>query len=267
MRSFFLWIFTVIAAGMAFGLPASKAVNADQMLDRIPVIVGGYRFEPYVDESGGVARKFIQLLNDHQSTYAFQFMEMPARRRYDLMREGRIDALLFEMMVWGWQDMADQVSVTKPLLTGSELFIALKPINGPTEHLFEGISTKRLALTLGYHYGFADFNADPDHLKARFDVVFSEFQRFSLRHVLAGTADLAVVNDAFLERENRRDIGLSHQVVASPKPDQCYQLPVMLRAGGPINLAEMTALLDALKTSGALRGFFEQESMGRFLVW
>lgn len=256
---------------MVAGLLPGRADAEDNVLQgRIPVVVGGYQFEPYVDENGGVSRAFVAFLNRAQDTYDFQFLEIPARRRYDLMREGKLDALFFEMMVWGWEGRADLVATTPTVLTGSELFVARKEAATDahdTDDLFDDLHGKRLALTLGYHYGFADFNADPDYLRENHDVIFSEHQRYTLRHVLAGTADLAVVNDAYLDRVFQKHETLKDKIIVSPTPDQCYALPVMVRKGGPIPLADMTALLARLKASGELEAFFEQEGLGRFLVW
>lgn len=251
-------------------LPGRAGATDNALQSRIPVVVGGYQFEPFVEENGGVSRALVAFLNKAQDTYDFQFLEIPARRRYDLMDEGKLDALFFEMMVWGWENRADLVATTPTVLTGSELFVARKDAASgadDTDGLFDDMYGKRLALTLGYHYGFAEFNADPDYLRENYDVIFSEYQRYTLRHVLAGTADLAVVNDSYLDRAFQKDEALRDRIIVSPTPDQCYALPVMVRKGGPIPLADMTALLARLKASGELAAFFEQEGLGRFLVW
>lgn len=234
--------------------------------ERQVVVVGGYQFEPYVEVSGGVAPQFLQLLNDKQDQFEFRFLEIPARRRYSLMQARRIDMILFEMQAWGWEDKADLVAVTPPLLSGAEVFVTRAEEYQQDPKIFERLQSKKLALTLGYHYGFAGFNASPDFLKKTYDVVLSDFQRHTLRHVIAGSADLAVVNEAFLERAFRETPDLRYRLKVSPKPDQEYRLPVMVRKNGPINVADVIALFDQLQKTGELQAFFERQGLGKFLL-
>lgn len=248
---------TVLGAVGAFLQPAWAAP--------VPVIVGGYQFEPFVEETGGVTKDLIAFLNAEQSDYEFRFLAIPARRRYDLIREGKLDLLMFEMAVWGWQDMANQIETTAPLLDGQEVFVA-RGDNPVGASVFNNPTARRLALTIGYHYGFADFNADPNFLKNHFDVVFAEYQRHTLRHVLAGTADVALVNNAFLERTLIREPELRSQLITSPKSDQHYELPLLIRRGGPLSADRMAAILSRLNTEKKLRPFFENQGLGRFLI-
>lgn len=253
---------------LVFGLAMVAASEAGaESRERQTVIVGGYQFEPFVDVTGGVAPKFLQLLNDRQDQFEFRFLEIPARRRYSLMQAGKVDMILFEMLAWGWEDKAALVAVTPPLLSGAEVFISRAEDYRQDPQIFERLQSKKLALTLGYHYGFAGFNANPDFLKKTYDVVLSDFQRYTLRHVLVGSADLAVVNEAFLERAFIQAPDLRYRLKVSPKPDQQYRLPVMVRKNGPISEADVVALLHQLEKSGELRAFFEAEGLGKFLMF
>ncbi|MEX0300365.1 MAG: ABC transporter, partial [Kordiimonas sp.] len=62
---------------------------------------GGYAFEPFVEGTIGVSPGFVALLNSNQREYRFEFVEIPAQRRYRLLEEGKIDAIFFEMLQWG----------------------------------------------------------------------------------------------------------------------------------------------------------------------
>ncbi|SDE69504.1 extracellular solute-binding protein, family 3 [Kordiimonas lacus] len=252
------WVWVISAGGVA---------AADQPSGPTRVIVGGYPFEPFVEENAGVSVAFTAFLNDMQKDYLFAYRQIPARRRYEQMSEGRIDMIFFEMPVWGWQDRMEQVEATPVLLSGAEVMVARTgdAMAAGGEAYFGDLSARKLALTLGYHYGFADYNADPEYLKARFDVVFSDSQRHSLRQLLAGGADIAIVNNAFLARQMRLYPELEQDLLVSMTPDQRYDLPLLVRRGGPISAAEMTDLLTRLSKSGALQTFFTEEGLDRFL--
>lgn len=209
---------------------------------------------------------FTAFLNDMQKDYLFAYREIPARRRYEQMSEGRIDMIFFEMPVWGWEDRAAAVEATPVLLTGAEVMVArAADAAGQGEAYFQNLRERRLALTLGYHYGFANFNADPDYLKSNFDVVFSNSQRVSLRQLIAGGADIAIVNNAFLARELRLEPALEQKLMVSSTPDQRYDLPILVRRSGPVSAKAMTDLLARLHSSGALQTFFTEQGLDRFL--
>ncbi|MCJ9429706.1 transporter substrate-binding domain-containing protein [Kordiimonas marina] len=228
--------------------------------------VGGYQFEPFVGGAHAVTPALIERLNKIQSDYHFVFVPIPAQRRYQLMRSGAIDVLMFEMPTWGWADAGISVEVTRPILSGHEVFVARKgswdASLKPDDRL-----KRRMALTLGYHYAFADFDADQKFLKSHFDVMFAETQTQGLKYLVAGTVDLAIVSDMFLACSQKRDKALAGKVEIIPPHDQDYHLPLMVRAGAPITAANLGAMLDTLKRSGQLHSFFEHQGLGQFLVY
>ena len=68
---------------------------------------------------------------------------------------------IFENPQWGWQDIdAEAVDMR---LEDAELFVARKEALRDQSY-FEQLEGKRLALYRGYHYGFAQFNSDPEFL-------------------------------------------------------------------------------------------------------
>jgi len=221
----------------------------------ITVKVGGYEFEPFVEHGLGISAAFLTLLNGHQNRYNFVFVPIPARRRYVLMQRGAIDAILFEMPRWGWQKHQDDIEVTASVLKASEAFFALKS-NAKGLAVFNDLAGSKLALTHGYHYAFADFNADQAYIRSRFDVVFADSQRNVLRHLITGNAAMAVLSDLFLYREFARNPALKDKIIRAPQNDQTYDLPLLVRRGGAISARELTNILDQLQTYGRLKKFF-----------
>ena len=230
------------------------------------VTVGGYQFEPFVDGTSGVSPDLIALLNQSQSDVRFDFVLIPAQRRYERMQSGKIDMLMFEMAAWGWQDKAVPVETTAPLLSGHEAFVARRD-RWDTALPPEDRLTRKLALTLGYHYAFAGFNADQKYLKSHYDVVFAETQTKVLKHLLAGNADIAIVSDLFLTTAMIKDPSIDRVVVTVSPPDQLYDLPLMVRKSAPVTAAELGKMLKALKKDSKLQQFFAVRGLGDFLVY
>jgi polar amino acid transport system substrate-binding protein len=250
---------------LPFFLFSSAAVAMQQETAQTLVKVGGYEFEPFVEKGQGITPAIVTLLNDLQSEYKFEFVSIPAQRRYSLMEGGKIDAVFFEMQRWGWENHQEHVETTRPLIKASEAFFALKA-NPEGERVFADIKNKQLALTLGYHYAFADFNADQDYISERFNARFAPSQRVALRLMLAGSTDLVILSDIFLYREMARNPALKGQVIRAPKVDQEYALPLMVRKNGPITAARLEKCLDKLEKSGALAAFFADFGSASLLI-
>lgn len=242
-----------------------SSIVRDGSTDRQIVVVGGYQFEPFVSPQDGVSREFIDLLNNVQDTYEFKFRNITAPERYGAMARGQIDMILFEEAVWGWGEQPVQVDVTAPILSGAEVLVG-RAGEFRGNLLYTALKNRRLALTTGYHYGFADFNADPDYLRANFNVIFADHQHDTLSLLLAGKADIAVLNEAFLERAYSADPSLRALLVQADRHDQDYALPIMVRRNGPVTAAALNGILTEMRRTGQLTTFFNFQGLGRFVL-
>lgn len=231
---------------------AAVGVRADDK--PIPVRVGGYQFEPFVEGSGGLSIAFAKFLSEQQNNYRFEFMEIPARRRYDLLMSGKIDMIFFELPLWGWNEQADDIVTSTPLIRGQEVFVARRdhPLGLA---VFDALHKRRIALTFGYHYAFAGLASDPDDIRARYNVVFAQQQLYTLRHLVSGNADLAVLNDMFLARQIENNASLADILRVGERVDQRYELPVLMRRGGPISVKALNEILEQLKADGRFSAF------------
>ncbi len=231
----------------------------------VVVKVGGYPFEPFVEDGLGVTPAFLTMLNGRQSKVRFQFMTIPAQRRYELMARGVIDAVFFEMPVWGWQEFADQIDVSKPILYGREMFVAMAR-NPAGENLFTLSPASKVALTLGYHYAFTDFRSDQAYIRTKVDAVFAEKLSETLRYLQSGAVDVGVMSNIFLFHEFQRRPELRDKLLLSKKTDHEYALPLIVRKGGAISANDLDAIIERATADGSLPAFFAGFGLGDMVI-
>lgn len=220
------------------------------------VRVGGYEFPPFVESDAGgkhsgLTLDMIAALNAAQSKYEFTFVPVSARRRYADLQEGRFDAMFFESPEWGWMGKSYPVDFSNVFLRGGEVFITQAQA-GRGQDFFADIKGKRIVGILGYHYGFANFEGDPDALTKQFSIKLVNSHRSSIEMVAAGRTDVAVVTDAYLWSYLKKNPGAADKVLVSDRYDQIYNHRIMVRRGGPVDAAAINALLADLDKAGTL---------------
>ena len=253
----------IMLVAMFFVAGFTSALLADDAPVRVRV--GGYQFEPFVEGEKGVSIAFVKFLNARQNRYVFEFVEIPARRRYELLADGKIDMVFFEMPLWGWTDIAGKVETTTPLVRGSDVMVSREdhPLGS---QVFDELQKRKIAVTFGYHYGFSGFSADPDHIRTKFNVIFAKTQRHALKHVLTGNADIAIVSDAFLDNETREQPALAATLRIADRVDQRYELPLLVRRMGPIGAGALNQILTEVIADGSFGRFLADEGLSGFSV-
>lgn len=238
----------VVALG--FGLGCGSAFAAEL------VRVGGYDFPPFVEmEAGGAAKgltvDMIDALNKAQSQYEFRFVPTSARRRYADVGAGLFDLIFFESPEWEWTAKGAAVDFSNVFLQGGEVYIApAKPGRG--QEWFSDLRGKRLVGILGYHYGFANYVADPDVLGKDWGMKLVNNHRSSIEMVLADRMDVGVVTDSYLWAYLARNPAAQERLLISDRFDQRYHHRVLVRRGGAIDVDSINRLLAGLEKDGTL---------------
>jgi polar amino acid transport system substrate-binding protein len=220
----------------------------------LQVRVGGYQFAPFVEfgqdgRASGLTLDLIEAMNQFQQDYQFIFIATEPTLRYKEFSAQRFDMLLFENKAWGWQNYP--VDSSQPYLTGGERYIA-KALPGRDQQYFTALSDKRLVGIRGYHYRFADFVDDPDVLHNRFNINLIDSNAGSIRMVLSGRADIAVVTQSFLTRYFQHHPTLRAQLLVSDHFDQHYQHTALIRRGMALDAEAIDELLSAMQAQGQL---------------
>lgn len=249
---------TLLAPIMAMLLLCAGFSTASAYADHentVVVRVGGYPFEPFVEDEQGITVEFLELLNRSQDQIHFDMISIPSQRRYELMRREVIDAVFFEMPVWGWQNYEADIAVSSPILRGTEIFVARRE-EGGKEAMFNLHPERKVAVTLGYHYAFANFRSDQNHIRSVVDAVFAEKISQTLRYLRSGAVDLAVMSDIFLLSQYQRAPHLKSELAIGPIADHDYSLPVIVHKNAPITAQQIDDLVEQLQRSGELEAFF-----------
>ena len=120
--------------------------------------------------------------------------------------------VFFEMPKWGWSKSKVPIEETREILTGKEVYLALKK-PGRDQSYFKNITTKRIAAISGYHYGFANFNSDPKWLKKHFNISLTQNHTTNIRVLRADRVDISIVNVSYLQKYFKENSGVRSHIL------------------------------------------------------
>ncbi len=234
-------------------LASSAMTNADTLENKITVKVGGYQFAPFVEVDhqsvSGLTLDLIALLNQEQSKYHFSFILTSPKRRYLDFERKQFDALFFESIHWSWKDK--NILASDVFLTGGEVYISSKQDN-KTQAYFDSITKKSLVGILGYHYGFADFNANEMELKKAFNIQLVHSPSTIINQVLANKSNIGIITKSYLKKQMKQQTNLANEILISNKFDQEYQHTILMRNNSQPSITEINHLIKTIQGNGQL---------------
>ena len=241
----------LLAAGVA--LLAMQA-NAAQV-----VRIGAAHFPPYTirPERGadtGLLPELVAALNGLQKEFEFVIVPTSIPRRFRDFEQGRIDMAIFENPDWDWQHIPHETVDMK--LEDAEIFVARK-VQGRDQSYFDQLGGKRLALFSGYHYAFAQFNADPKYLAENFNATLTYSHDSNLLMILRDRADIALVTRSYLSDYMGRNQDEASRLMVSERIDQTYRHYALLRPQSPLRGEQFDAMLQALRDNGTMLRIFQ----------
>ncbi|MBV4467180.1 transporter substrate-binding domain-containing protein [Pseudomonas sp. SWRI79] len=222
------------------------------------VRVGAAHFPPYTvrPESGadtGLLPQLMEALNQLQTDYRFELVPTSIPRRFNDFKEGRVDMAIFENPDWGWKDIPH--TLVDMGLEDAEIFVAQKKPDRD-ENYFKDLTGKRLALYSGYHYEFANFNADPKYLADAYKATLTYSHDSNLLMVLRARADIALVTRSYLSDYLLRNEKVGEQLLVSQRIDQVYHHYALIRPQAPITGEAFGKLLQGLRDNGQMLKIF-----------
>lgn len=254
-----LWIRGLLGlGGLLMALSLAGPLAAAQQ-----VKVAGVHFPPYVinpekTPAEGLLPLLLDALNQAQDEFQFVLVPTSVPRRFQDFEKGRFDLAIFENPDWGWRAIPH--AAVDMGLEDAEVFVAHAEA-GRGEAFFNRLRGKRLALYNGYHYAFADFNAEPDFLQKAFNATLTYSHDSNLMMVLRNRTDIALVTRSYIGDFLDRHPQYAGQLLVSQRIDQLYRHHVLVRPGAPIKAEQVAALLDQLRSNGRL-----EEIFGRYQI-
>jgi len=228
-------------------------------LAQVTIKVGGYHFPPFVEwnniQYSGLTLDLLEQMNQFQKKYKFVFIPTSSKRRYIDFKTYSFDVLFFECIQWGWQNQPLESS--RVFLKGGEVYITKKTPD-KTQDFFSDFKGKSILGYLGYHYGFANFNADEQFLKSNYNAEMTLSHDGNIRAIVKGRADIAVITISYLKRFLLTHPEVNDQILISDKKDQIYNHTILMRKHGPISATDMNLLLDDLEKNSILPILFKK---------
>lgn len=231
------------------------------------VKVGMIIFPPFIEQESqnapytGIAVELLERMNAFQNAYRFVPVITSAPRKQRDFTGGVYDMMLFDDLNWGWQGYS--VDASKIILRGDgEVYIALAK-EGRGEEYFADFQKKKMIGTRGYHYQFADFNADADYLKKTFNMLLPTNPQSCIEMILKERGDIAVVTKSYLFRYLTEHPETKDKLLISKKMDQEYRHTIIIRQGIRLSVAELNAMLDSMEQQGILQALWASNGLDK----
>ncbi|WPN28585.1 transporter substrate-binding domain-containing protein [Pseudomonas sp. P5_109] len=246
-----------MASRLLLAMLAVSAMVPSQAAQQVRI--GAAHFPPYTvrPESGadtGLLPQLVEALNASQSDYRFVLVPTSIPRRFGDFKQGRIDMAIFENPAWGWEDIPH--TAVDMGLEDAEIFVAQR-LPDRQQSYFADLSGKRLALFSGYHYEFANFNAEPQYLTKNYNATLTYSHDSNLLMVLRGRADIALVTRSYLNDYFLRNLKVANELLVSDRIDQIYHHYAIVRPAAPISGEAFGKLLQGLRDNGQMLRIFD----------
>ncbi|MCM2352277.1 MAG: ABC transporter substrate-binding protein [Pseudobdellovibrio sp.] len=243
----------IVATFCLFFSLNQNCVSASTPLEKKPLIVkvGVVHFPPYIEledngKIGGIVMELLDYMNSIQSSYKFKPVHTSSMRKIRDFNNHSFDVGFFDNLKWGWDKTA--VDASQVYMRGKEIYIAKKK-QGRNEHYFDDFTGKSMVGMLGYHYSFANFNSDAAYLRKNYNMQTSTSNEGSIKMILHGRGDIAIVSDAFLHRYFTMHPETRAKILISNKVDQHYLLSAIVRKNIRPSVQEINDLLAKFKQS------------------
>jgi len=222
------------------------------------VRIGAAHFPPYTvrPEQGadtGLLPQLVEALNASQTDYQFVLVPTSIPRRFRDFEQGRVDVAISKPRLGLAEDSSHH---GRHGLEDAEIFVAQREPDRD-QNYFASLGGKRLAVFSGYHYAFANFNADPKFMAEHFNATLTYSHDSNLLMVARGRADIALVTRSYLSDFLARNVDMAAQFLISERVDQVYHHYALLRPKAPISSAAFAGLLKRLRDDGELLKIFE----------
>jgi ABC-type amino acid transport substrate-binding protein len=216
---------------------------------RVGVYESGISYFYQGEKQAGFTPDLVAALNEIQEAYRFVIRETSARRRFQDLRSGRLDVIMLESPSWDWESEA--VLFSKPIVIESYLYVSRRD-RVPGADWFFDVGAHSLAAVLGFNYGFAQMDDDPETLHRNFNIALLYNEEEVLESILRGDSEIGVISAGYLSRRFSDKPALSEEIIIGPKRDSAFGLGAVISHSATIDLEAFEGLIDLLRRSGMI---------------
>lgn len=211
------------------------------------VKVGAYEFQPYYvpKDAKDILRETVRILNQIQNDYEFKIIPIPAKRRYDSIRNNTVDVIFYEDLSWGWNK--HKVNFHSLPVQDGEVFFSRNAQN-KTDEYFKVLNNKTIAVIMGYHYKFTSFQ-DFEGKKFPFILTSAKDAEQVIDITLSGRADIGVLANSYLKYSIKTHKHFQNTLALSSVYDHHYKLGIIHGPDSKITKEKMAQIVEKIRQS------------------
>lgn len=198
------------------------------------------------NKPAGPLADFVHRMNQVQNKFAFEISIYPRTRLDRIYAQRKGDVYPLRSMTW--VSPAMNLLPTKTILTSGDVYIARKNNHYGGDAVFDKPRSKIVAGVRGYHYHHFNNIAEEAYIKRNYKADLLNSNEAVIQFVLADRADLGIVPEMIVAKY-LKDQGNNGQLIVGPF-DSRVELSNLVRAGGPVSVSQMNAIIDMLVKSG-----------------
>jgi len=206
----------------------------------------------YSDHDGvprGPLVDLIEDMNQVQKHFRFEILIVPRMRLDSRFMDKTADVYPLRTTAWTAPELG--LLATRTLLTSGDVYIARRDNPNGGRAVFKDLPRRSIAGVRGYHYRLFDNNPDEAYITSRFKAQLLTSNESVLKFVQAGHADVGIVPEAIMAM-SMADPALREQLIVGDVYDSKVELSNLVRRDGPISVAEMNEIVEALVKNGAV---------------
>ncbi len=240
---------------LAFCMTASAAT-------RVTVVVASESWDQvlYLSDKNkpeGVLADFVRRMDEVQDKFHFELRIFPRLRLDQIFIDKAADVYPLRTTEWTKPELG--LLPTKTIVNSGDVYVAKRSNRFGESKVFADLKSRNIVGVRGYHYRLFNDNADEAYIKANFKAYLVASNEAVVKFILAERADVGIVPEVIMA-QYLKDPAMRAQLIVAEDYDSRVELSNLVRKDGPISVAEMNAIIDALTKAGdvaKLRKYFQ----------
>jgi len=205
----------------------------------------------------GVLADFVRRMDEVQDKFHFELRIFPRLRLDQIFIDKAADVYPLRTTEWTKPELG--LLPTKTIVNSGDVYVAKRSNRFGESKVFADLKSRNIVGVRGYHYRLFNDNADEAYIKANFKAYLVASNEAVVKFILAERADVGIVPEVIMA-QYLKDPAMRAQLIVAEDYDSRVELSNLVRKDGPISVAEMNAIIDALTKAGdvaKLRKYFQ----------